>query len=294
MLYLIYLLILVSATLLGLSLINPTLSHSPLTALKLNDSTTAPAIKRPLFFKSLGFLIPLNKLIVNRMGRRKIENRLLAANAGLLPEDFIALKEILLILSIGFLIIFKGLFTGKELIWLVIFAGASLICPDLWLKMRISNRQKMIIKTLPDVIDLLSLCVNAGLDFGVAVKWVMDKSKPTPLIEELGLFLMETKVGKPRRQALEDMAKRIDLPEVYSFSRALIQTERLGTPVESALSVLAEEVRETRFRRGERLALQAPIKMLFPLIFFIMPVVGIIVGGPVLLQFLQGGIPGFK
>jgi tight adherence protein C len=128
----------------------------------------------------------------------------------------------------------------------------------------------------------------------MAVKWVVDKSEPNPLVEELDLLLMETKVGKPRRQALQDMAKRMDLPEVYSFSRALIQAERLGTPVGAALNILSEEVRDSRFRRGERLALQAPIKMLFPLIFFIMPVVGIIVGGPVLLQFLEGGIPGIK
>lgn len=290
MLYLIFLLILASVILLGLS-IYPYLQRRVSPILKLNEPTFTHPIKRLPFFKFIGFLTPFNKSIVERMGREKLENRMLAANVHLSAEDFIVLKEILLIFSL-FLWFFLKL--NKDLIWLGVFTLASVIGPDFWLKIRIANRQKLVLKTLPDVIDLLSLCVNAGLDFGVAVKWVVDKSKPTPLIEELGLFLLETKVGKPRRQALGDMAKRIDLPEVHSFTRALIQAERLGTPVESALSLLSEDVREMRFRRGERLALQAPIKMLFPLIFFIMPVVGIVVGGPVLLQFLQGGIPGFK
>lgn len=290
MLYLIYIFILASAILIGLSLY-PHSQRKPLPVLNLNESAMSRPIKRPVFFKLLGFLVPLNKPIVNILGRKNIETKVLSANIGLLAEDFIALKEFLLALSVLlFTFLFKDLFRGNELILLVICIVASLLGPDIWLKMHIRKRQRMILKALPDAVDLLSLCVNAGLDFSVAVKWVVDKSEPNPLVEELGLLLMETRVGKPRRQALQDMARRVDLPEVYSFSRALIQAERLGTPVESALNLLSEEVRDTRFRRGERLALQAPIKMLFPLIFFIMPVVGIIVGGPVLLQFLQGGI----
>ena len=156
--------------------------------------------------------------------------------------------------------------------------------------MRSRNRQKEILKELPGTIDLITLCANAGLDFGLAVKWVIEKSKPGALVQELGLFLMETKVGKSRKQALQDLAKRVNLPDMYSFTRTLIQAERLGTPVEAALAILSDDVRDMRFRRGERLALQAPIKMLFPLVFFIMPVVAVIVGGPVLLQFMQGGI----
>lgn len=293
MLYLIYFLILASAILLGLALY-PQFLHKPLTVLPRDDNIITRPIKRLPLFKILTFLMPTNRLIVNKLGREKIEDRLLAANAGFLPEDFIALKEILIILSIGFLIIFKGLFIGKELICGAVFGGASLIGPDFWLKMRISKRRKMIVRALPDVVDLLSLCVNAGLDFSVAVKWVVEKSKSNPLIEELELLLLETKVGKSRKQALQDMARRIKSSELYSFTRTLIQAERLGTPVESTLAILAEEIRDARFRKGERAALQAPIKMLFPLIFFIMPVVVIIVGGPILIQFMQGGIPGFK
>ena len=93
-------------------------------------------------------------------------------------------------------------------------------------------------------------------------------------------------------QALKDMARRLDIPEVSSFVQALVQAERMGTPVSETFGIISEDTRLQRFRRGERIALQAPIKILFPLIFCILPVIGIIVGGPVILQFLQGGVFG--
>lgn len=276
--------------------ISATFQPRPVAALRLNESITAPAarpIKRPIIFKILVFLIPLNRLIVDRLGRVNLENRLLAANVNLLPEDFITLKELLFALAIFLTTSLKELFADKYLIFLVFLMAVSYLGSDIWLKQHTRRRQKMIVKVLPDAIDLLTLCVNSGLDFGLAVQWIVDKSKHSPLIEELSLFLMEIKVGKTRRQALQDMANRVRLPEMNSFVRTLVQAERLGTPVESALEILSEEVREFRFRRGERMALMAPIKMLFPLIFFIMPVVGIIVGGPIMIQFMKGGIPGF-
>lgn len=289
MVYLIYILVISSAVLLVLGISSSIRIKPAIRDYNLETSTITRPIKRHKFFKFFTFLVPFNRSIVNKLGRIKIEDKLLASNANMLAEDYVTLKQVLLLSGAAFVFVFKDLLAGQALIWMVVFLALSLIGPDLWLKLRIKKRQKEIVRLLPDVIDLLTLCVNAGLDFSVAVKWVVDKSKPSPLIEELGLLLLETKMGKSRRQALKDMSRRIDLPEVNSFSRALIQAERLGTPVETALTILAEEVRDFRFRRGERIALQAPIKMLFPLIFFIMPVVAVIVGGPVLLQFLQGG-----
>ena len=288
MVYLIFLLVISSVVLVVLG-ISSSIKIKPYRDYSLETSGIVRPIKRPTLFKFLTFLIPLNRTIVNRLGRKKIEDKLLASNANLLPEDYITLKQVFLACSAAFLFVFKDLLAGQELIWMVVLLALSLVGPDFWLKIRIKKRQKLIVKELPDVIDLLTLCVNAGLDFSVAVKWVVEKSRQSPIIDELGLLLFETKMGKSRRQALKDMARRIDLPEVNSFSRALIQAERLGTPVESALVILSEEVRDFRFRRGERIALTAPVKMLFPLIFFIMPVVAIIVGGPILLQFLEGG-----
>ena len=97
-------------------------------------------------------------------------------------------------------------------------------------------------------------------------------------------------MGKSRREALKDMSARLNIPDVSSFVRTLIQAERMGAPVSETLAIISEDSRLNRFRRAERLALQAPMKLLIPLIFFILPTVAIIVGGPIFLQFMQQGI----
>ena len=159
-----------------------------------------------------------------------------------------------------------------------------------YLKMKLKKSKEEILVALPDAIDLLALCVGAGLDFMLAVKWVVEKSKTNPLVDELKIVLQEIKVGKHRKQALSDMGKRLDMPDISSFVRTLIQADKMGISVSEALKILSEDARLQRFRRGEAIALKAPIKMLVPLIFFILPVVAIIVGAPVILQFTQVGI----
>jgi tight adherence protein C len=99
-------------------------------------------------------------------------------------------------------------------------------------------------------------------------------------------------VGKPRRDALKDFSRRLNSPDVTAFTRTLIQADRMGTPIAEALNILSEDTRERFFRRAERAALQSPMKMLIPLIFFILPVVGVIVGGPIAIQFMSGNLFG--
>jgi tight adherence protein C len=132
--------------------------------------------------------------------------------------------------------------------------------------------------------------VGAGLDFMAAVRWIIDKVKVNPLIEELIMVLKEINVGKPRLEALRDMSKRLNISDVTSFVRALIQADRMGTPVEETFKILSEDSRMRRFHRGERQAMKAPIKMLMPLIFFILPVIMIIVAGPIIIRFITGGL----
>ena len=99
-------------------------------------------------------------------------------------------------------------------------------------------------------------------------------------------------MGKPRVQALRDMAKRVDIPDVTSFVRILVQADRMGTPVEETFRILSEDTRIRRFHRGERQAMKAPLKMLIPLVFCILPVILIIVAGPILIRFMKQGIFG--
>ena len=159
--------------------------------------------------------------------------------------------------------------------------------PEMWLRGKIKKIKGTIVKDLPDAIDLLGLCVNAGLDFMLALKWVIEKSPPSVFINELNIVMQEINVGKTRRDALKDLATKFDLPDLSTFSRTLIQADKMGTSVSEALNILSEDMRLARFRRGEQMALKAPLKMLVPLLFCIFPVVGLLVAAPIMLDFMQ-------
>ena len=161
------------------------------------------------------------------------------------------------------------------------------LAPDFWLKGRIKKIKEELVKDLPDTVDLLALCVNAGLDFMMALKYLVEKSRPSMIMNELAIMMQEINVGKPRREALRSFSKKYELPDISTFARTLIQADRMGTSVSEALNILSEDMREARLRRGEAVALKAPLKMLIPLLLFIFPVVGILVAGPIFLEFFQ-------
>jgi tight adherence protein C len=201
-------------------------------------------------------------------------------------EEFFLIKEIL----IGVLLLLVLKFNGNGeffMFWVLIAFAAGYMLPEFWVKARIRKTKEDILRFLPDTVDLLGLCVNAGLDFMMALKYVVEKSSPTTIIDELRNMMQEINVGKPRREALRDLAKKYELADLSTFSRTLIQADRMGTSVVEALNILSEDMREARFRRGEAMALKAPLKMLVPLLFFIFPVVAILVAGPVFLDFFQ-------
>jgi tight adherence protein C len=169
---------------------------------------------------------------------------------------------------------------------ILVCIGGGYFLPRFWLSTKTSKIKQEITKVLPDTIDLLTLCVNAGLDFMLALKWVVEKSQPNILIEELKNLMQEISIGRSRRAALLTLAQKYRIPDVSSFTRSLIQADRMGTSVSQALEILSEDMRRQRFNRGEQQALKAPIKLLLPLLAFIFPVVGIIIAGPILLQFM--------
>jgi len=230
---------------------------------------------------------PLNEGLLRILKAEKpIKNKMYLAKWKTTPAEFMAGKELL---AIGLpLILF--LLGVKHPLWLFVAAMVGLMFPDVILNSRVKKRKYSIVRILPETIDLLGLCVGAGLDFMAAVRWVVDKVKPNPMIEELVLVLKEINVGKPRVEALRDMARRLDIPDVTSFVRTLIQADRMGTPVEEAFRILSEDSRMRRFHRGERQAMKAPLKMLIPLIFCILPVILIIVAGPILIRFIKEGL----
>jgi tight adherence protein C len=178
---------------------------------------------------------------------------------------------------------------------ILLFSGiVGLAVPILWLRSTIRKRQFNMRRDLPNLIDLLNICVSGGLDFMLAVTRVNRDMKPCDLTMELSEVQRETQMGLTRKEALKNFAWRIDMPEVYSFVRTLVQADRMGTSIGEALKIQADELRVRRFQRGEAMALKAPVKLLFPLFAFILPVVLIIVAAPILLQFVgSSGQVGF-
>jgi tight adherence protein C len=206
------------------------------------------------------------------------------SQTGLTVEEFLFIKEAMVVLIA--LIAFKLNPDPAFMLFTVLMSiGAGWILPDFWLKGRVRKVKDTIVKELPDAVDLLGLCVNAGLDFMMAIKYIIEKSPRSLIMEELENMMQEISVGKTRRDALRDMAHKYDLPDLYTFVRTLIQADRMGTSVAEALNILSEDMREARFRRGEAMALKAPLKMLIPLLFCIFPVVAILVAGPIFMDF---------
>jgi pilus assembly protein TadC len=222
---------------------------------------------------------------VSAIGRRMYRD-LGVGKVRITVEEFFLIKEFLIGVFLFLAIKLNG--NGDFFMFSVLMSIAvGYMVPELWLKARIKKIKEEMLRYLPDTVDLLGLCVNAGLDFMMALKYVVEKSAQTVMIDELKNMLQEINVGKPRRDALRDLARKYELPDLSTFSRTLIQADRMGTSVVEALNILSEDMREARFRRGEAMALKAPLKMLVPLLFFIFPVVAILVAGPVFLDFFQ-------
>lgn len=235
----------------------------------------------------LGIIAMVNWPFTKLIDRELLKHNLSIAKLPISPEQFFLIKELstVVVPTVAYV-----LFNNISLPLLILTVMIGFVLPDIWLRGKVRIYKETIVKLLPDAVDLLSLCVSSGLDFMLAIKWVVEKSDPSVLKDELTIVLQEIQMGMPRKDALNEMAKRLQIPDVSSFVRTVIQTERMGTSVAEALKILSEEARLQRFRRGERMALQAPIKMLIPLIFCILPVVFIIVAAPVFLQFTQSGI----
>jgi tight adherence protein C len=161
--------------------------------------------------------------------------------------------------------------------------------PLIWLRDKVKYRHHLITRALPYNLDLLTLSVEAGLDFAAALGKVVEKGRKGPLADELNITLKELKLGKTREEALRNLGGRVDLPTLTSFVHALIQADKMGTPLGKILRILSTQMRIERTQRAEKLANEAPVKLLLPLIGFIFPTIFIMLFGPIAYQVFFGG-----
>lgn len=176
-----------------------------------------------------------------------------------------------------------------KLLAVLVSALAGSYLPDLWLRNIADRRRDSIRKALPDALDLLVICTEAGLALDAAVGRVAREIGPTSaeLADELGITVMELRFMPERRKALENLAQRIDLAAVQALVTTLVQTERFGTPIAQALRVLASELRTQRLLRAEEKAARLPATMTVPLIVFVLPALFVVLMGAAVLDIID-------
>jgi len=165
--------------------------------------------------------------------------------------------------------------------------------PNIWLRTAIEQRREKILLGLPDALDLMVVCAEAGVGLDAAIQRVGDEMRLNnkPLSEEFKVMSLELRAGRARRDALRDLAVRTDLEDVNNLASLLIQTERFGTSIAQALRVHSDSMRIKRFQRAEEVASRLPVKLLFPLILFIFPSLFITILGPAAIRIFRTLLP---
>ncbi len=253
--------------------------------------------KIPLLMR---LLLPLAPNLSGLVGGKAFEKQrreagwMLVASGmeGLLsPSEFVSLKFLMPIVCGGAWVLFlfllgalvpgdpvqRGLFGVLGVCWFYIY-------PLAWLRGTLKRRHLEIMRALPFVLDLLTLSVEAGMDFMSALQRSCERRRLDALGEELIRMTREIQVGTPRRTALRNMAERSRQPDLKGVVHALVQADELGVSIGSILRIQSEQLRSRRFDRAEKLANEAPVKMLGPLMLCIFPAVFIILLGPILMQ----------
>lgn len=247
-----------------------------------------PGMPRTLRRLVVETLAPLNRRWVPPAVVQRLEAALRTADLAVAAEEMVAWMEVCAVL-------FLALGTGFTLLLRLRFytpllsAAFGAAYPLLWLRDKVRVRRHSIVRALPFDLDLLTLSVEAGMDFVAALAKVVEKGRKGPLADELATVLKELKLGKTREEALRNLAARVGVPTLTSFVQALIQADRMGTPLGKVLRILSSQMRAERTQRAEKLANEAPVKLLFPLICFIFPTLFLMLFGPIAYQMISGG-----
>jgi len=224
----------------------------------------------------LGRLLP--KRLLGEAGTRLVR----AGMRGGRPADWIGAQAIAAIALGGYaLLLLHHYRLGPPAAAVAAAVGWSL--PGSYLRSRAGRRANALRDDLPDAMDLLTVCVEAGLGFDQALGRVVSRF-PGPVGVEFGRVLRDQALGTPRRQAMLAVTERANLPELRAFVHAILQAEELGVRIGTVLRVQSDTLREQRRQRAEESAMKAPIKMAFPMIFLILPALFLVVLGPAVIE----------
>jgi tight adherence protein C len=220
----------------------------------------------------------------------KLGHMLLTADVKAAPEVVLTGWAALVLFLPGFYLLIalrSGPLGGMQEAFVGVLLLLSAYAPFVLIRGRVSKRRKRMLKALPDMMDLLTTCVEAGLGIDAALAKVSEKAKE-PLAGEIRLILRTMAMGRPRREALEQFSDRAGLTEIVSLTGAIIQAERMGVSLGHVLRVQSDALRVQRKQRAEQQAFKAPVKIIVVLAFFIFPSMFIVIIGPAALPFIGG------
>lgn len=231
------------------------------------------------------WLLPQNRL--NSMRHRLI---MAGSPAGMRPTEFVGIKGSLMVVVVGLALLGAYLThypaTLMNGLMLGLLGFCSFALPDFWLSRRITQRQLSITNSLPDALDLLVIANEAGLSFESSMQEIMSKWD-NDLGREFGHVLSDLRMGQARREALNGLADRTGVLDITSFVSAVNQAESMGVSIGRVLTVQAEELRVKRRQRAQERANQAPVKMMFPLVFLIFPSIFAVLLGPAVPELMR-------
>jgi tight adherence protein C len=253
----------------------------------LEQELEAPFTQRVILPGLLKAGMMLSRLTPRGFSQQLRRKLVLAGSPGRLgTSEFIGLQGLSGCAVSALAVLLAGILDGQLMLWGLWGFIVGVLLPQLYLIRLIKKRQKEVQHSLPDVLDLLTISVEAGLGFDAALGRVVEKLGGV-LGRECSRVLQEIKMGKPRREALRDMANRLEVEDLSTFINAVIQAEQLGVGIASVLRLQSHAMRVKRRQRAEEAAMQAPVKMLIPLIFFIFPGLFVVLLGPAVIQIME-------
>jgi tight adherence protein C len=275
------------------------------TAVNVQQRLAAYGGEKPLTIEEIELQRPFSERVlrpaIERLGsllsrstpqkaRQDMLNRLELAGrpANLTPEDFMAVRLVAaaIFAALGLLL---GLVLGSPIYLVISLAVGAILgyyAPVIWLRQKVDARKAEIQKALPDALDLLVICVDAGLGFDAALARVTDKYK-NALSELLAKALREVSLGRPRLEALDEMGRNSGVDDLHNFIQAVIQSEQFGTGIGKILRIQADEMRRKRRQRAQERGAQATLKMMLPMVGCIFPTLWIVLLGPAVLILMR-------
>ncbi len=208
----------------------------------------------------------------------------------MMAEEFIALRIFTALFTLLFGSLILITFNEWNNLLILILPVIGYLYPHIWVRDIRKRLEDGILRTLPAYLDFISMAVEAGLNFSGAIEQARRKGPKGPLVNEFGIVLRDLRSGINRENALKRMAERLDIHELTSFVNAVVQAEKMGSGLGTILKIQAEQRRNERFQRAEKKAMEAPVKLVGPLILFIFPTTFIVLAFPIVMKFLHGGL----